>query len=129
VSVNAVLVSSALKKRIFHNSSYAATNDLGEFRISDLQAKRYIISANPPQKSTTPDTKSKDKTKKNLIYATTYYPNTLDEKQALTLEVHAKNEAPTNFRVLASPAYRVSGTVATVPSGAVLTKVLLSSTD
>lgn len=128
VSISAVLVGSALRGRTLH-SGYAATNDLGEFRISDLRAGRYIISANPPQGSRAPHAEGKDKAKENLIYATTYYPGTLDEEQALAMEVHPGDESPANFGVLASPAYRVSGTVAAVPSSAVLTEVLLSSKD
>jgi len=129
VVISAVLVGSALRGRIFYNSGYATTNDLGEFRISDLQAGRYIISANPPQGSRAPHVEGKDKTKENLIYSTTYYPGTLDEEQALALEVHPGDEAPANFGVLASPAYRVSGTVTPVPSSAIMTEVMLSSKD
>ena len=129
VSVSAVRVGSARRGRIFHDSGHAATNDLGEFRISDLRAGKYIISANPPQGSMARHLEGKDKAKENLIYATTYYPGTLEEEQALALEVHPGDEAPASFGVLASPAYRVSGTVGAVPSNATLSEVLLFSKD
>jgi hypothetical protein len=129
VSISAVRVGSALQGRIFHDSGYAATNDLGEFRISDLRAGRYIISANPPQGFQAPHADGKDKPKENLIYATTYYPGTLDKEQAFALEVHPGDETPANFGVLASPAYRVSGTVAAVPSSPAITEIMLFSKD
>jgi hypothetical protein len=40
VGISALRVGSALRGRNFHNSGNAVTDDLGEFRISDLRAGR-----------------------------------------------------------------------------------------
>jgi protocatechuate 3,4-dioxygenase beta subunit len=129
VGISALRVGSAMRRMNFHDSGSAVTNDLGEFRISDLRAGRYTITANPPQGFRAPHAESKDKLKENLIYATTYYPGTLDKGQSVPVEVHPGDEAPVNFGILASPAYRVAGTVAGVPKGAPLTEIMLFSKD
>lgn len=129
VGISALRVGSALRGRNFHDSSNAVTNDLGEFRIPDLRAGRYTITANPPQGFRAPHAKERDKVKENLIYTTTYYPGTLDKEQSVAVEVHPGDETPVNFGVLASPAYRVAGTVVAVPSGAVMTEIMLSPKD
>ncbi len=129
VGISALRVGSALRGRNFHDSGNAVTNDLGEFRIPDLRAGRYTITANPPQGFRAPHAKERDKVKENLIYTTTYYPGTLDKEQSVAVEVHPGDETPVNFGVLASPAYRVAGTVVAVPSGAVMTEIMLSPKD
>jgi len=53
----------------------------------------------------------------------------LDKGQSVPLEVHPGDETPVNFGILASPAYRVAGTVVGVPNGAPLTEIMLSSKD
>ena len=73
--------------------------------------------------------KEKDKVKENLIYTTTYYPGTLDREQSVAVEVHPGDETPVHFGVLTSPAYRVAGMVVAVPSGALMTEIMLSSKD
>ena len=129
VSVSALRVGSARRGMNFHDSGNGLTNDLGEFRIPDLRAGRYTITANPPQGLRAPHAESKDKVKGNLIYTTTYYPGALDKEQSVAVEVHPGDETPVNFAVLASQAYRVAGTVVGVPSGAPLTEIMLSSKD
>ena len=131
VGISALRVGAALRGIHSHDSGSAATNDLGEFRIPDLRAGRYTITANPPQGLRAPhaESKDKDKVKENLIYTTTYYPGTLDKEQSVAVEVHPGDETPVNFGVLVSPAYRVAGTVAALPSGAALTEIMLSSKD
>jgi len=93
-----------------------APNDLGEFRISDLQAGRYTITALPPQGSVASNPPEKDNPKDHMIYAATYYPGTLDKQQAVAVEVHPGDEVPINFGVLTSSAYRVTGTIIGLPS-------------
>lgn len=129
VSMSALRVGSALRGMNFHDSGNAVTNDLGEFRIPDLRAGRYTITATPQQGLRAPHAESKDKVKENLIYTTTYYPGTLDKEQSVAVEVHPGDETPVSFGILASPAYRVAGTVVGVPSGAPLTEIMLSSKD
>jgi len=129
VGISALRVSSTPPGMNSHDSGGASTNDLGEFRIPDLRAGRYTITANPQQGFRAPHAKEKDTVKESLIYTTTYYPGTLDKQQAVAVEVHPGDETPVNFGVLASPAYRVAGTVASVPSGALMTEIMLSSKD
>jgi protocatechuate 3,4-dioxygenase beta subunit len=129
VSIGALRVGSALRGMNFHDSGRAATNDLGEFRIPNLRAGRYTITASSPQGPQAPHAEPKDNVKENLIYTTTYYPGTLDKEQAVAVEVHPGDETLVNFGVLASPGYRLAGTVVPVPSGADLTEINLSSKD
>jgi protocatechuate 3,4-dioxygenase beta subunit len=105
-----------------------ATNDLGEFRIADLRAGRYTITANPPHGIEAPHPLEKDNTKDHVIYVVTYYPGTLDKEQAVAVEVHPGDEIPINFGVLASPAYRITGTLVGLPSKDMV-EIMLSSKD
>jgi hypothetical protein len=103
VNVSAVRVASSSRQVRFHDSN---TNDLGEFRISDLQAGRYTITALPPQGAVASNPPEKDNPKDDhVIYAATYYPGTLDKQQAVAVEVHP-HEVPINFGALTSSAYR-----------------------
>ena len=129
VGISALRVGSALRGMNSHDSGSALTNDLGEFRIPDLRAGRYTITANPPQGFRAPHAEEKDNVKENLIYTTTYYPGTLDKEQSVAVEVHPGDETPVKFGVLASPAYHVAGTVVAVPSGAGMAAIILSSKD
>jgi hypothetical protein len=125
VGVSARRVGSALRGMSLHDFGNGVTNDLGEFRIPDLRAGRYTITANPPQgfwASHPPEKGNKD----HMIYTATYYPGTLDEEQSVAVEVHPGDETPVNFGVLTSPAYRVTGTMTGVPSKGI-TKIILSS--
>ena len=105
-----------------------ATNDLGEFRIADLRAGRYTITANPPHGVETSHPLEKDNTKDHVIYVATYYPGTLDKEQAVAVEVHPGDEIPINFGVLTSPAYRITGTLVGMPSKDMV-DIMLSSKD
>lgn len=102
-----------------------ATNDLGEYRIADLPPGKYIVQANPP-KSQAPSANEKDSTKDRLVYVKTFFPGTLDERQAATVEVSSGGTAIANFAVLMSHAYRVSGTVAGVGAQGMAQLMLLA---
>jgi len=127
VGISALRVGPTQRGMNSHGSGYAATNDLGEFRIPDLRAGRYRLSANPPQGLRAPHAEAKDPVKQNLIYTTTYYPGTLDDAQSVAVEVRPGDETAVNFGMLASPAYRVAGRVIGVPAGAPLAEMMLSS--
>jgi protocatechuate 3,4-dioxygenase beta subunit len=118
VTVSAERVASALRGMGFHEMGFhdSRTNDLGEFRIPDLQAGRYTITALPPQGAVASNPPEKDNPKDHMIYAATYYPGTLDKQQAVAVEVHPGDEVPINFGVLTSSAYRVTGTIIGLPS-------------
>jgi hypothetical protein len=103
-----------------------STNDLGEYRIVDLRPGKYLISAAPSQRASVVHAEEKGKAKEQLIYASTYYPGTVDKSRAIAVEVHAGDVASANFGVLMTHAYRVSGMVAGVPSGAMVRFFLIS---
>ena len=129
VGVSAQRIGTGNRSLRAHDSGYGSTNDLGEFRIPDLRAGRYTVTATPPQGLQVPRPADKNTAKENVIYVTTYYPGTLDKQQAVAVEVHPGDEAPISFGVLSSPAYRISGTVAGVPKGAPLAQIILSSKE
>jgi hypothetical protein len=107
-----------------HNSGYGSTNDLGEFRISDLRAGRYKITASPPQGARPAD--SEDNGAKNqTIYLPTRYPGVLNEEQAVAVEIHAGTETRIDFGMLTGRAYRVSGSVTGVPSRSSMAQIML----
>lgn len=90
----------------------SASNDLGEYRIADLPPGKYLVQATPPENETAlPSPSEKNASKGRLVYVSTYFPGTLDERQAVPVEVPAGGTATANFGVQASRAYSVSGTV------------------
>jgi protocatechuate 3,4-dioxygenase beta subunit len=113
VTVTAHLVSS--RGMIPIESFDAGTNDLGEFRIPDLGTGRYTLEAIPPYALSHPE--GKGSAKEQEIYATTYYPATLDKEQSVGVEIHAGEETPINFGLRKTRAYRVSGMLATPAGG------------
>jgi len=127
VSVSAIGTGSAGGGRNSHSFGNGATNDLGEFRISDLQAGRYKITASPPQGSHPPVLKENGGEKDPSIYLTTHYPGVLDEGQAVPLEIHAGTETRINLSLLTGRAYRVSGTVTGVPGKGGMTQIMLQA--
>ncbi|HEV7510205.1 MAG TPA: carboxypeptidase-like regulatory domain-containing protein [Candidatus Acidoferrum sp.] len=125
VSVTATRVSSIGVGRNSHNFGYAATNDLGEFRISDLRAGQYKITAAPPQGSRPPDLKEQSKKNDHSVYLPTYYPGVLEDEQAVALEIRSGAETPINFAVLTGRAYRVNGSVTGVQSKGNMAQIIL----
>lgn len=94
-------------------SGRGATNDLGEYRIADLPPGKYIVQATPSRSEAPPPPSQSEKDTSNaqLVYVTTYFPGTVDQRQATVVEVAAGGTATANFGVQTSHAYRVSGTV------------------
>jgi large repetitive protein len=127
VGVTASRAGSARARVNSHSSGSGATNDLGEFRISDLRAGRYKITASPPQGSRLPDLQENNNGKDRSIYLTTYYPGVLDEDQAVAVEIHAGAETRINFGLLTGRAYRVSGLVTGVPSKGTMAQIMLQA--
>lgn len=107
----------------------ATTNDLGEYRIAGLRAGQYLVIARPRGNVAPPPTPAnKAHPGERLLYAPTYYPGVLEEKQANALQVVPGGMATADFTLLVHHTYRVSGIV----SGLVETKgsliLLMSST-
>ena len=88
-----------------------ATNDLGEYRIADLPPGKYIVQATPPKTEVSPLAPKEKDANGRLVYVTTYFPGTLDQRRAVAVEVSAGSTFMANFGVVSSRAYRVSGTV------------------
>jgi protocatechuate 3,4-dioxygenase beta subunit len=126
VTVNATLPGSMPLTGIYGSFGSATTNDLGEYRISDLRPGKYLISALPSQRAPVVHVDEQGKTKEQLVYASTFYPGTVDKSQAIAVEVRGGQDATVNFGVLLTRAYRVSGTVAGVPSEAMVRFILTS---
>lgn len=112
VDVMAIAATAGATSRNWAQTGRGATNDLGEYRIADLPRGKYIVHATPPENQaplTSPS--EKNTAKERLVYVTTYFPGTLDERQAAAVEVSAGGMATANFGLRTSHAYRVSGTV------------------
>jgi protocatechuate 3,4-dioxygenase beta subunit len=127
VSVSAMRAGSVGAGRKSHDFGSGATNDLGEFRISDLRAGRYKITASPPQGSRPPNLKENNSGKDRSIYLTTHYPGVLDEDQAVAVEIHPGSETRINFGLLTGRAYRVSGSVTGVLSKGIMAQIMLQA--
>ena len=87
------------------------TNDLGEYRIANLRAGQYIVQAQAHGMSPAPDPADRGKPREKPMYALTYYPGTVEVKQASMVQVTAGVTATANFSLMVSRSYRVSGTV------------------
>ncbi|MGB2632956.1 MAG: carboxypeptidase-like regulatory domain-containing protein, partial [Candidatus Acidiferrum sp.] len=87
------------------------TNDLGEYRIANLRAGQYIVQAQTHGMSPAPDPADRGKPREKPMYAVTYYPGTVELKQASLVQVTAGVTATANFSLMLSRSYRVSGTV------------------
>ena len=105
-----------------------ATNDLGEYRIADLRPGKYVISAQPSERTPAGQVEDQGKQKERVVYVTTYFPGTLDKSQAVDVDVRSGEEAVANFGVLTSRVHRVSGRVTGVPSGPMAQMFLISKT-
>jgi hypothetical protein len=88
------------------------TNELGEYQIANLSPGKYIVQTRPEYPAPLPSAGDKGTRKGRLVYAKTYFPGTLDEHQAVMVEVPPGGSATANFGVQAGHAYRVSGAVA-----------------
>ncbi len=87
------------------------TNDLGDYRIANLRAGRYVVQAQTHGMGPAPDPAERGKQKDKPVYALTYYPGTPEEKGANAVHVQSGGTTIANFNLVTSRAYRVSGTV------------------
>jgi len=96
------------------------TNDLGEYRISDLPPGRYLVLAQTWWASPAPSAgiENSASSKNETVYAPTYYPGTMDKTQATAIELHAGDQVPANFALVTSRSFRIHGTVSGLPTTA-----------
>jgi Carboxypeptidase regulatory-like domain len=85
------------------SNSDGTTNDLGEFRIAGLSEGRFFVLAQPQQEG--------NSEAQRMEHAPTYYPGTLDQSQAASVEVHAGDESTANFSLISSRTFTVRGQV------------------
>jgi protocatechuate 3,4-dioxygenase beta subunit len=112
------------------NPGYTGTNDLGEFRISGLAPGRYLVSAYAAGRSRqTGEPEQKDHAKEELFYTTTYYPGTADKSQAVPVEVHAGEEVPINFGLVAARGFQIRGTAPKANPGTFAEVMLVSRNE
>jgi hypothetical protein len=89
-----------------------STNDLGEYRIANLRAGDYIVQAQMHGGSgPAPDPGDHGRQKNRAVYALTFYPGTMEQKQAGMVRVTGGTSAIASFTLLVSRSYRVSGKV------------------
>lgn len=91
------------------------TNDLGEFRISDLAPNRYTIVADPHSRLAQPARPAKNIDKNGLVYVATYYPGTSERSHAIALDVHSGDEVPINITLGTAQLFHVRGQVTNLP--------------
>jgi len=94
---------------------WGVTNDLGEYRISDLAPNRYTIVAQPPSRLPRPTQSAKAPEKNSLVYVATYYPGTSDRSHALSVDLHAGDEVPVNITLGVARLFHVRGQIANLP--------------
>ncbi len=100
--------------RQFSPASLAPTNDMGEYRISNLKAGKYIIAAVYRNMAAIMGGGSEKVTsdKPEMAYITTYYPTVGDPAEASPLEVGVGTEAGgTNIQMMKATTFRVRGKV------------------
>ena len=74
------------------------TNDLGEYRLAGLRAGQYLLIARPRGNVAPPPAPAnKAHPGERLLYASTYFPGVLDEKQASVLQVVSGGTATADF--------------------------------
>lgn len=102
--------------RPLNNVGQCSSDDLGECRVSDLPAGRYLIAAQPTFGFPEPLRLNPDKDAP--VYATTYYPGTIDKGMAVPIEVHAGDESPVKIALATTRTFHVRGRVIDLPSWA-----------
>jgi len=103
------------------------TNDLGEYRIANLRPGQYQVLAEPtPEITPAPNPADKGRQKDKAVYTKTYYPGTMEEGEAGTVQVVSGGTGTANIGLLTNRAYRVNGTVAGVGTAQMAQIVLVS---
>ena len=85
----------------------ATTNDLGEYRIAGLPEGKFLVIAQPQAEMIA----SGSKPSQEKVYAPTYYPGSLDQNQAASIDVHAGDETTASFNLISSRTFTVKGRV------------------
>jgi len=98
------------------NTSADATGDKGEFRIGGLRPGKYRVKAAPQVMPFPPEIRTDGTIEQHDTI--TYYPDSVDAKTAMRLEVKAGAEVTgVEIKLAHTPAVSVSGTVTGIPPG------------
>jgi protocatechuate 3,4-dioxygenase beta subunit len=119
-------------KRQYLPLGTAMTNDLGEYRIANMAAGRYLISAtkmNQTAANTKPPAETPAKTPEGepeKTYVTTYYPNAMEATGAAPVEVTAGGDVGgMDIRMARAKSVRLKGKVVGVPGDQQVTARLI----
>lgn len=103
------------------------TNDLGEYRIANLRPGQYQVRVEPtPDITPAPNPADKGRQKDKAVYTKTYFPGTMEEGQAGTVQVVSGGTATANVGLLTNRAYRVNGVVSGIGTSQMAQIVLVS---
>ena len=98
-------------QRLWRRGKNDETDDEGNYRIPDLNAGRYYLSAAPPTNSSKVMSQPGDGEPRKAS-VTTYFPNALDRTTAAPITLSVGQELPgTDITLRLEPVYRVSGIV------------------
>jgi hypothetical protein len=84
------------------------TNDLGEYRIPELTAGKYLVEARDERAV---PIRNENETPSSFVYAPTFFPGTTEYAQAATIDVKAGDEVEAAFPISTSRTFTVSGHV------------------
>jgi hypothetical protein len=93
----------------------ARSDDLGDYRLGGLSARRYLVMAQPVMQLARAVAAAKTADKNEAPYTTTYYPGTTQKSQAIPLELRPGDEVPANITLASARSFRVRGEVAKFP--------------
>jgi len=96
-------------------SGGGVTDDLGEYRISDLAPNRYTIVADGHSRLARPSPPGKTSEKNGSVYVATYYPGTSERNHAVSFDLHAGDEVPANITLSVAETFHVRGQVTNLP--------------
>jgi Carboxypeptidase regulatory-like domain len=91
------------------NFGNATTNDLGEYRIGGLAAGHYLVQATVVEPGTF------GANSERRVFAQTFYPGTVESRQATKVEIHPGDEAGASFNLISTRTFAVRGSVSGVP--------------
>jgi hypothetical protein len=89
----------------------ATTNDLGDYRIAGLIGGEYFVMAQAERGPI----EATSKPNEPRVYAPTFYPGTMDKRQATKVEVHPGDEVGANFNLVTTRTFNIRGSVSGVP--------------
>ena len=113
IAVARVLVANG--RKVFTDQGAALTNDNGEFRVANLPAGAYYVSAGPSSRLF--PGASGVANPREAVYPQTFYPNVPSMEAATVVTVQPGLETETSIELKSEPVFRVSGFATGFPPG------------